>query len=965
MKRKFALVFAAFMIFTLQASASAASVKIVVAPGAKPCILHGVGVLENKLKASGFDTQRVEQLKSGENVEAIVIVDLSSGAAGAIEKDSLKKAESYIVKKDGGRLTGIGSDAVGAMYAAYDIAEQIEMMGASPSIAKVEPRTRIPSMDIRAINPFFHVDAFNDPKSWFYDEEYWKTYFDELSWDRYNLIDIHAMYELISTFFPNCYLYLLKSEKYPNIGISAAQAEKNLKMFNRIIDLADERGIRVSLMSYHASWKLTDADKTQEPDEKKLAEYTAEMVKKIIDMCPKLWMIGFRIGESSMNENFFKESYIKGIREADREVFMFTRSWLATPAQVLDIADAYPGRTFVEIKYNGEQLGLPYHAMTTRRRDTAASYSYESYTNWPRNYKILWQIRANGTHRLFRWGDTDFASRVMRTVQFGSAAGFSMEPMTSYYPPTDFFFKPEMKFDFFKWDHQRNWFWYMVWGRNAYNPDEPKEVWLNRFKQHYGAAGDDTYEFLKQMSKIVPLIYSWRCLGPDHRNMAPEYETGGDLNAFGKNFPLDPQSIYTIDDYTNNYLFNEQFLGAKLGPFEAADMIDKYADNARAAAERARASAAPDNVEFKSLYAEFATLEHLARYYSAKIRASAYLNFYQKKRTYPELKLAEKFSNDAIAQWDELAKTGELYFVPLLDTLRMRGQVKKTTFTWRDIEPQLEADKKIITDEMKRFEISKNKADAELAVYHIPTFKAREGEPLMITATVLGTGDEAAGLTLSYRAAGTDAVFNEVKMKRDEAGGPAYVGEIPAKAAIGKIDYFIEATSGSRKGRYPSSKSAAVLKKRAYNAEEYSDGTAKRLTREMEKLADFEKRKYATVSFTNDFAAPVFTNVEVKVNSAGDVATITAALEDTGPVANVIMYYKPIPSGFTGWNVAEMKQSGDKKFSIDVPLTPEGLLYYFNAADASGNAAAYPNFIEMTPYLVIDSWDPAINPYAK
>ena len=41
-----------------------------------------------------------------------------------------------------------------------------------------------------------------------------------------------------------------------------------------------------------------------------------------------------------------------------------------------------------------------------------------------------------------------------------------------------------------------------------------------------------------------------------------------------------------------------------------------------------------------------------------------------------------------------------------------------------------------------------------------------------------------------------------------------------------------------------------------------------------------------------------------------------------------------------------------------VPLTPEGILYYFEAVDEAGNAANYPNFLEQTPYFVIDSWAP-------
>ncbi len=955
----------ALIVVLANAAAFGAPVKIFVSPDSKPCVLHGVSVLESKLKAIGIETERAGAPQKG--VQGIVIVDASDkNGPGEGGLDIPAKAESYVVKKGGGLLVGAGRDSVGAMYAAYDIAEQMEMAGKGATVDSVKDKVRTPSMELRAVNPFFHVDAFVDPKSWYYDEEYWKTYLDELSWDRYNLLDIHAMYELISTFFPNCYLYLLKSDKFPNVGISEEQAEINLKMFNKIIDLADERGIRVSLMSYHASWRKTDKDpEAIEPNDKDLADYTAEMVTKLIDKCPKLWMVGFRIGESGRNDMFFKDSYIRGIKEANRQVNMFTRSWLTTPVQVKSIASGYPGRTYVEIKYNGEQLGLPYHAMTTRRIDTASSYTFEDYTNWPRDYKIIWQIRANGTHRLFRWGDPTFASRVMKSVQFGSASGFSMEPMTSYYPPTDFFFKPEMKFDFFKWDHQRNWFWYMVWGRNAYDPSESKEVWMNRFRQHYGdAAAEDVYEMLTQMSGIVPLIYSWRCLGPDHRNMAPEYETGGSLDAFEDNIPLDPEAIYSIDEYAMSFLFNDQFLGAKMNPFEAADMLDKYADNARAAATRASSKVDAGNVEFKSLLAEFDTLEHLARYYSAKIRAATYLNFYKKKRTYPELKLAEKYSKESIYQWEELSNKGSEYFGQILDTLRLRGQVKKPTFTWGELRPQLDEDIKIIEDADKKMASLEKKSGKAPAVYHIPVFTSRQGVPLKLSATVLETGGADAEVALYYRAVGSKD-FKKVNMSKDPAGGPAYVGEVPASDAHGKIEYYIEAAVGGNKGQYPSAKSAASVKNRSFTAEEYAFGTANRISSALKKLAAFEKRDFVENVFTDDFSAPKVTKVDVNVKPGGESASITIHIEDVSPISKAVIHYKPIPSLYR-WAQTDMTPGSDgKSFTVDMQLTPEGILYYFNVADEVNNSTAYPDFREQTPYLLIDAWDPAINPYAK
>jgi hypothetical protein len=54
-----------------------------------------------------------------------------------------------------------------------------------------------------------------------------------------------------------------------------------------------------------------------------------------------------------------------------------------------------------------------------------------------------------------------------------------------------------------------------------------------------------------------------------------------------------------------------------------------------------------------------------------------------------------------------------------------------------------------------------------------------------------------------------------------------------------------------------------------------------------------------------------------------------------------------------------MEPRGGESYSANVPLTPEGILYYFEASDEDGNAVNYPNVMVQTPYLVVNAWDPA------
>ena len=68
-------------------------------------------------------------------------------------------------------------------------------------------------------------------------------------------------------------------------------------MLNRIIELAEQRGVHVSLMDY-----AMDFPGISHGDEDKMIAQTSWAVSEILKRCPKLWMFGFRIGESGKSE---------------------------------------------------------------------------------------------------------------------------------------------------------------------------------------------------------------------------------------------------------------------------------------------------------------------------------------------------------------------------------------------------------------------------------------------------------------------------------------------------------------------------------------------------------------------------------------------------------------------------------------------------------------------------------------
>ena len=86
-------------------------------------------------------------------------------------------------------------------------------------------------------------------ESRFYDERYWARYFDTLAANRFNRFLIVFGYEN-GGFLAPPYPYFFATPGFSDIrmiGLTAAQQQRNLAALNRLIELAHDRGITVSL----------------------------------------------------------------------------------------------------------------------------------------------------------------------------------------------------------------------------------------------------------------------------------------------------------------------------------------------------------------------------------------------------------------------------------------------------------------------------------------------------------------------------------------------------------------------------------------------------------------------------------------------------------------------------------------------------------------------------------------------
>jgi len=948
------IVSALFVLATTQnaaADTSTSKVRITLPQGASAQANLGAGAVRDALEKAGL------QVVAGTSTSSPDIEVMVSEKAGSDPNTrggktlASDKPESYAVSVSANHhaIYVNGSDATGAMYGEFDLAEQIATIHATDFVSQIKPVTKSPFLEIRGVNMFLTVQDIDTPQGAFWSDDYWKIYLDMMARNRYNFLDIHGPCDAVTLTFPNGFGYFVSLPDFPEVGVGAEKAAKNMARFRRVIQMAADRGIKVGYMNYETAptigaWKTRQFgvdDRWAKETQKyltgpRLETYTREAVVSLLKQLPDLWMFGFRIGESGQPEDFYKRTYLAAIAEFPPTLKIYLRTWIADPEKVRELAATIKNPVYIEPKYNGEQLGLPYQAALGGRH-YPPSGSYENYTDKPRNYSIIWQIRAHGTTRVFSWADAEFARRTVRTCKFGDGLGFSMEQMEAYMPAADYLHNnPKTDHHFYKWMVEREWAWNLIWGRVAYDPDVPDQVFENEFINRFGAqAGPLVLKALTASSKIVPFIYSYHNVGLDHQDFAPEFETGdhafgarsrmwqgsrlvpygGNSDDFLRVNTLDRTAMASPSVYVEDRL--NGVVSGKMTPFEAASYLDAAAAKSKEmVAEAAKLNpSSPENFDCIRLDIEAAAW--LARYYGNRIRSATHLSFYESTMDHPQLTEAYADLKLAATDWDRLSDVTEQHFGPMPEYIRMGVK----DFLWRDEGRALGGD----LDQLNDLESAFRRLTAQAGRYgvvigHVPPAKAEPGKPLKLSAT-FATAEDEPHVYLFYRNSQSSG-YSRLELSRDNDFERTWSVVLPGvQVTAGSLDYYFGADSGRC-----CSYAETIAHRPPFHILVNDNGTRPKFSATPHALA------------------------------AGDAVNLSVHVDAKTTIKSVSVYYKRMPAYYE-WLQVEMHPTGDGNYAASVPLTPEGILYYFTAADEDGNAANCPDFLERTPYFAVDSWD--------
>ena len=962
------------------ASARADLWYVVNLSGQRPTVVHGVQALEQALTSRGVDV--VLSKKPPKGAPTVWVVCSGDGEVGQTRTFQNVKAptrpESYVIRVSKQQVLVLGSDPVGTMYGCFDVAEQIRWMQEKPALRRLRARTAEPFLDVRAVNPFLHVQALLDTTSWYFSDAFWTSYLDLLAESRHNLLDIHAAYDLRKTDFPNIFPYFFSFKEFPQTGVPPELTQRIFAQFKHIVALAKERGIHVALMNYNTGVSSAGKALTGE----RLVQYTQRSVRRLLSEVPDLWAFGFRIGESGQSEGFFERAYLSVIREVAPNIRVYTRTWGADPKRLAEVGREFPGHFVVEPKYNGEQMGLPYQGIVEPiEPNLPPAYSYEVYPVEPQPWRILWQVRTNGTHRIFAWGDPDFVRRTALSCRLGRGLGYTVEPLSAYYPVDDAYHRQDAPDGrWYHWNHERTWFWYELWGRLGYDPNTPESVWIRLFHEHYGAAGKAAYQALRQASKIVPLIFAYHRLGPDHRQMAPELETGNDVFALAgrrvagtlEDFvhcpPLDTRTFASISEYVRAWMGNphndpllrldvhaggdspavpkrDWLPTGKVGPYEVVRALRLAAKAAEKAARSIEVAGPPPAPPLLCLLQDVHALVWLGRYYVWKIQAATHYAFYLETGDLEPILRAYGEIDSARTCWANLAAVADRHYGPFADWLRM----KTDAFTWLGEGKKLERDvydlDRALADARKHRPLYGGKP----VVGHVPVRAAKAGQDLRVAVYVYAR--EAVHAWLYYRLPDQGEV-KALRMLPSTEFPRVYEATIPgAGLTPGQLHYLIRVETHGPKMEAPE-----LLERHWYGSWIRFDSVGARVYR-----PDGDGKLWYAVNVVAKDTPPQIELLPSKVTWLDKDRfrlTLRVRIHDAAGIRWAKLYFKPLPSHLP-WHEIPLAAEAGGAWNGQFVVDHRGALFYVEAATLDGRATQYPDVRFETPYLRVPSWDPA------
>ena len=814
---------------------------------------HALRDFENALRRSGATITRRKQVSPQ---RGLTIVAGIAGASQALDEiltqHQLKLGdapESLLVH----RLSAVspaliviaGRDARGLMYALYEVAAQMAAAGPGRGLLSViQDASESPFLPTRSLTTqLFNADL---EAEWYFDEEYWRGYFSMLARNRYNNYTLTFGHQ--TNYLTPPYPWMLEVPAYLKVrvrGVGNDARRRNFKMFVRIAELAVEYGIDFTFGLWsqqpvqEARLNYGESELENYPEGEQAIDYNAKALTQLLKAAPGVSGVQFRMNRESgipeARQEAFYQMQFDAIKNTGRPIRLDLR-YKGLQQETIDQAVNTGLDVTVSTKFWCEHLGLPYHPAIEDDLYRESRYGYGAMLFHDRNYRVTYRLWNLGSSRLLLWSDPEYVKRFVHAATLGGGEGFEVfQPLSMKgfgNEPGRWRIFADKSYEHYRWEYERYWLNYMLFGRLGYNPDASPEVWRRELRRRFGKSDLHVEEALTTASRILPLLTVTKPFSASIWRYWPEMNTGGPIDAYAAIQPSDYGQFYAIKPWeeSEGWLDEEWASGfsgfvqdavagkleAKWTPIQVSRQLAGLANRSLASLDKAaKAGGKTAAAEFRSTALDIQILAALARYHAEKTLAATHLEFFHVTSAPGRLSQSLKHIRAAAGHWKKLvALTDGVYRGKLVFG---RGswfrKIGNHAGHWKDSLPEVLADVAYIEDMatkhgaegQKEYEIFPGESVPTHTprVDHTRVRKAAPGKQLQIKVKVSSTNPPV-DVVLHHRAMNHHLDWQSISMKH--AGEGRYEAVIPARFVPARYDllYYIEARTKNGGTLWPS-----------------------------------------------------------------------------------------------------------------------------------------------------------------
>jgi hypothetical protein len=583
-----------------------------------------------------------------------------------------------------------GADDTGLMYALLDIAKRISWCeNTSKPLQFVKEITTAPYLKERGLSMYTMNRAYWESR--FYDENFWKKYFEMMAQNRFNMLEILFGYEN-GGFMAPCYPYFFPVEGYPGVkmaDITPEQQKRNVETMNRLIETAHGYGIRIRLGVWDhiyrggvqaggnpdfeyvenrpLPWQVSGLDSTN------LNNYTKAAFAKFLKTFPELDAILFKTNnESGLKESelhAFSLNFFETVKEYAPDMHVDIHAKGITDTLIRSAINL--GIKFrLAPKFWMEQMGLPYSPTHINREDQRnRRHGYANLLRYPQHYRMLWKLWNGGTNRAFLWGDPEYVKRFAESSRLYDSDAYEVyEPLATkmesqeHDAPAFQLLNPQYRY--FDYEFERYWFFFQTFGLLGYDPDASTEIWDKEFEVRFGKeAGVIVKQALEKASRVLPRIIA-ACYPYSFfptTSAWPEKQRLGDLPLYAKAEGSDLQQFASFDEEAQTLLGTGET--AKILPSVTALWLEQLSEDINKKADEAEKTVqSKNNKEFITTITDLRMLSNLSLYHSRRIPAAVSYCLFLRTQDVSALDAAISHEQKAIEAWQQLVDAaGDVY----------------------------------------------------------------------------------------------------------------------------------------------------------------------------------------------------------------------------------------------------------------------------------------------------------------